>query len=153
MGHLEHVNRHVANFEQTVEDQLEQHELAFKEVGDHSTTVALSHNQVTDHVNYLLDMVDKMKQSWDNWAEWTPIDHEEEELGQEAQLPIREQPILVHQATSVDTSRTLLDVTPVYTPVQDTRDIQSIPINPKMMGAAERVSENVRKAPGTVHCL
>ena len=74
MKHLECLDRHVTKFEQAVEEQLEQHEATIKEVSDHSITVALSHNQVTDHVNHLLNTVEKMQRSWDTWAEWTPVD-------------------------------------------------------------------------------
>ena len=88
MKHLECLDRHITRFEHAVEEQLDHHEATIKEVSDHSITVALSHNQVTDHVNHLLSTVEKMQQSWDKWAEWTPVDQDKEE-GQEAQLPIK----------------------------------------------------------------
>ena len=131
MKHLECLDRHVTHFEQVIEDQFDQQEATIKEVSDHSTTVAASHNQVADHVNYLLQTVDKMQQSWDNWAEWTPVDQDKDD-GQETQLPIREEPVpdtqppmIEHHQSVVESSRTLLDVTPVYTPVQGTRDALS----------------------------
>ena len=123
MKHLECLNRHITNFEQTVEEQLDHHDVTKKEVGEHSTTLALSHNKMTDHVNYLLSTVDKMKKSWDNWSEWTPIDKEEEEEdSQEAQLPIREDPVQETQQPA------LLDITPVRTPVQSSRNIIPAPV-------------------------
>ena len=134
MKHLECLDRHITQIEQVIEDQFDQQEATIKEVSDHSTTVAASHNQVADHVNYLLQTVDKMQQSWDNWAEWTPVDQDKEE-GQETQLPIREElfpetqpPMIEHQQSVVGSSRTLLDVTPVYTPVQGTRDALLSPV-------------------------
>ena len=88
MKHLECLDRHITQYEQAIEDQLEQHEIAIQEVSDHSQTVADSHNQVADQVNHLLTTVDKMQQSWENWAEWTPVDQEQEE-GHETQAPVR----------------------------------------------------------------
>ena len=71
-----------------------------------------------------------MQQSWENWADWTPVDQEQEEgqeiqahvsveQGRHSQHPVMEtqQPVLDHS------SRTLLDVTPVHTPAQSVRDI------------------------------
>ena len=135
MKHLECLDRHITQYEQAVEDQFEQHEITIKEVSDHSLTVAHSHNQVADQVNHLLKTVDKMQQSWENWAEWTPVDQDQEE-GQEAQLPIRggprpdsQQPVIEGQQPVLDhSSRTLLDVTPVHTPVQGVRDISTPPL-------------------------
>ena len=88
MKHLECLDRHITQFEQGVEDQFQHHEASIKGVSDHSCTIATSHNEVADHVDYLLQTVDKMQQSWENWAEWTPVDQDQEQ-GQEAQLPIR----------------------------------------------------------------
>ena len=135
MKHLECLDRHITQYEQAVEDQFEQHEITIKEVSDYSLTVADSHNQVADQVNHLLKTVDKMQQSGENWAEWTPIDQDQEE-GQEAQLPIREeprpdsqQPVIESQQPVLDhSSRTLLDVTPAHTPVQGVRDISIPPL-------------------------
>ena len=128
MKHLECLDRHITQFEQDVEEQFDHHEATIREVSDHSVAVASSHNQVAEHVNHLLQTVEKLQQSWDNWAEWTPVDQDKEE-GQEAQLPIREelfpetqQPIREYQQPILDSSsRTLLDVTPVHTPMQGPR--------------------------------
>ena len=129
MKHLECLDRHITQYEQAIEDQLEQHEIAIQEVSDHSQTVADSHNQVADQVNHLLTTVDKIKQSWENWAEWTPVDQEQEEA-QETQAPVQEesrpfsqQPVMETQQPVLDySSRTLLDVTPVHTPAPSVRD-------------------------------
>ena len=129
MKHLECLDRHITQYEQAIEDQLEQHEIAIQEVSDHSQTIAHSHNQVADQVNHLLNTVDKMKKSWENWAEWTPVDQEQDE-GQETQAPVQEesrpfsqQPVMETQHQVLDhSSRTLLDVTPVHTPVPSVRD-------------------------------
>ena len=104
--------------------------ITIQEVSDYSQTVVDSHNQVADQVNHLLKTVEKMQQSWENWADWTPVDQEQEE-GQETQAPGREEPrplsqqpvMETHQPVLDHSSRTLLDVTPVYTPVQSVRDI------------------------------
>ena len=61
MKHLECLDRHITQYEQAVEDQFDQHEIAIKEVSDHSLTVAGSHNQVADQVDHLLKTVDKMQ--------------------------------------------------------------------------------------------
>ena len=129
MKHLECLDRHITQYEQAIEDQLEQHEIAIQEVSDHSQTVAHSHNQVADQVNHLFTTVDKMQKSWENWAEWTPVDQEQEE-GQETQAPVQEesrplsqQPVMETQQPVLDySSRTLLDVTPVHTPAPSVRD-------------------------------
>ena len=129
MKHLECLDRHITQYEQAIEDQLEQHEMAIQEVSDHSQTVAHSHNQVTDQVNHLLITVDKMQQSWENWAELTPVDQEQEET----QAPIREEPRYISQQPVMEpqqpvldhSSRTLLDVTPVHTPVPSVREINT----------------------------
>ena len=73
MKHLECLDRHITQYEQAIEDQLEQHEVAIQEVSDYSQTVADSHSQVADQVNHLVTTVEKMKQSWDNWTEWTQM--------------------------------------------------------------------------------
>ena len=135
MKHLECLNRHITQFQQDVEEQFEHHDATIREVSDHSLTVASSHNQMAEQVSHLLQTVEKMQQSWDNWAEWIPVDQEKEE-GQEAQLPIREEPVLEIQQPVIETqqpvldysSRTLLDVTPVHTPVQGVRDIPTPPL-------------------------
>ena len=137
MKHLECLDRHITQYEQAVEDQFEEHEITIKEVRDHSVTVADSHNQVADQVDDLLKTVDKMQRSWDNWAEWTPVDQDQEE-GHETQLPMqeeprpeRQQPVMETQQPVLDySSRTLLDVTPVHTPVpvQGARDISTPPL-------------------------
>ena len=135
MKHLECLDRHITQYEQAVEDQFEEHEITIKEVRDHSLTVADSHNQVADQVDDLLKTVDKMQRSRDNWAEWTPVDQDQEE-GHETQLPMREesrpegqQPVMETQQPVLDySSRTLLDVTPVHTPVQGARDISTPPL-------------------------
>ena len=135
MKHLECLDRHITQFEQGVEDQFQHHEASIKGVSDHSCTIAASHNEVADHVDYLLQKVDKMQQSWDNWTEWTPVDQDQEQ-GQEAQLPIREEPIPEGQQHVMEpqkpvldySSRTLLDVTPVQTPVQGGREINPLPV-------------------------
>ena len=70
-----------------------------------------------------------MQKSWENWAEWTPVDQEQEEY-QETQAPVQEesrpfsqQPIVETQQPVLDySSRTLLDVTPVHTPAPSVRD-------------------------------
>ena len=135
MKHLECLDRHITQFEQGVEDQFQHHEASIKGVSDHSCTIATSHNEVADHVDYLLQTVDKMQQSWENWAEWTPVDQDQEQ-GQEAQLPIREEPVPESQQHVMEpqqpvldySSRTLLDVTPVHTPVQGVRDVNPLPL-------------------------
>ena len=135
MKHLECLDRHITQYEQAVEDQFEEHEITIKEVRDHSVTVADSHNQMADQVDHLLKTVDKMQQSWENWAEWTPVDQDQEE-GQQAQVPVHEeprpegqQPVMETQQPELDySSRTLLDVTPVNTPVQGVRDISTPPL-------------------------
>ena len=106
-----------------MEDRLIQHEGAINSMSDHSKVLIDSHNQVSDHVNHLLDTVERLRQSWDNWNEWTPIDQEEEEV---TQLPIREEPTppVQEQPVGDHSSRTLLDITPVITPVQATREVQ-----------------------------
>ena len=129
MKHLECLDRHITQYQQAIEDQLEQHEIAIQEVSDHSQTVADSHNQVADEVNHLFMTVDKMQKSWENWAEWTPVDQEQEE-GHETQAPVQEesrpisqQPVMETQQPVLDhSSRTLLDVTPVHTPAPSVRD-------------------------------
>ena len=129
MKHLECLDRHITQYEQAIEDQLDQHEMAIQEVSDHSRTVAHSHNQVADQVNQLFDTVDKMQKSWENWAEWTPVDQEQEE-GQETQAPVQEEPrpfsqqlvTEIQQQVLDHSSRTLLDVTPVHTPATSVRD-------------------------------
>ena len=129
MKHLECLDRHITQYEQVIEDQLEQHEIAIQEVSNYSQTVAHSHNQVADQVTHLFDTVDKMQKSWENWAEWTPVDQEQDE-GQETQAPVQEesrpfsqQPVMEAQQQVLDySSRTLLDVTPVPTPAQSVRD-------------------------------
>ena len=122
MKHLECLDRHITQYEQAIEDQLEQHEIAIQEVSDHSQTVADSHNQVADQVNHLLNTVDKMQQSWENWAEWTPVD-QDQEVGQETQAPTEEEPRPIVQQSVLDhSSRTLLDVTPVHTPAPSVGD-------------------------------
>ena len=123
MKHLEYLDRHITQYEHAIEDQLEQHEIAIQEVSDHSQTVADSHNQVADQVNHLFTTVDKMQQSWENWAEWSPVDQDQEE-GQETQASIEEEPRPIVQQSVLDhSSRTLLDVTPGHTPVPSGRDI------------------------------
>ena len=132
MKHLECLDRHITQYEQSIEDQLEQHEIAIQEVSNYSQTVAHSHNQVADQVTHLFDTVDKMQKSWENWAEWTPVDQEQDE-GQETQAPVQEesrpfsqQPVMEAQQQVLDhSSRTLLDVTPVLTPAQSVRDDQA----------------------------
>ena len=132
MKHLECLDRHITQYEQSIEDQLEQHEIAIQEVSNYSQTVAHSHNQVADQVTHLFDTVDKMQKSWENWAEWTPVDQEQDE-GQETQAPVQEesrpfsqQPVMETQQQVLDhSSRTLLDVTPVFTPAQSVRDDQA----------------------------
>ena len=122
MKHLECLDRHITQYEQAIEDQLEQHEIAIQEVSDHSQTVADSHNQVADQVNNLLNTVEKMQQSWENWAEWTPVD-QDQEAGQETQAPTEEEPRPIVQQSVLDhSSRTLLDVTPVHTPAPSVGD-------------------------------
>ena len=69
-----------------------------------------------------------MQKSWENWAEWTPVDQEQEE-GQETLAPVQEesrplsqQPVMETQQPVLDySSRTLLDVTPVHTPAPSVR--------------------------------
>ena len=134
MKHLECLDRHITQYEQAIEDQLGQHEIAIQEVSDHSQTVADSHSQVVDQVNHLFTTVDKMQKSWENWAEWTPVDHEQEE-GHETQAPVQEESGPLSQQSVMETqqpvldhsSRTLLDVTPVHTPARSVRD-DSAPI-------------------------
>ena len=63
MKHLECLDRHITEFEQGVEDQFQHHEASIKGVSDHSCTIATSHNEVADHVDYLLQTVDKMQRS------------------------------------------------------------------------------------------
>ena len=73
-----------------------------------------------------------MQKSWENWAEWTPVDQEQDE-GQETQAPVQEesrpfsqQPVMEAQQQALDhSSRTLLDVTPVLSPAQSVRDDQA----------------------------
>ena len=116
--HLECLDRHITHYEQAVEDQLEQHEIAIQEVSDHSQTAAHSPSQMADQVDHLFNTVEKMQKSWDNWAEWTPVDQEQDE-GQETQAPVQEesrpfsqQPVMETQQPVLDhSSRTLLDVT------------------------------------------
>ena len=128
MKHLECLDRHITQYEQAIEDQLEQHEIAIQGVSDHSQTIANSHNQVADQVNHLFDTVDKMQKSWENWAEWTPVDQEQDEGQdhapvQEQSRPFSQQPVTEIQQQVLDySSRTLLDVTPVPTPAQSVRD-------------------------------
>ena len=129
MKHLECLDRHITQCEQAIEDQLEQHEIAIQEVSDHSQTVAHSHNQVADQVNHLFMTIDKMQKSWENWAEWTPVDQEQEE-GHETQAPVQEesrpliqQPVMDTQQPVLDhSSKSLLDVTPLHTPAPSVRD-------------------------------
>ena len=122
MKHLECLDRHITQYEQTIEDPLDQHEMAIQEVSDHSQAIAHSHNQVADQVNHLFTKMDKMQKSWENWAEWTPVDQEQEE-GQEPQAPVQEEARPFSQQPVLDSSsRTLLDVTPVHTPVLSVRD-------------------------------
>ena len=122
MKHLECLDRHITQYEQAIEDQLDQHEMAIQEVSDHSQTIAHSHNQVADQVNHLFTTMDKMQKSWENWAEWTPVDQEQED-GQEPQAPVQEEARPFSQQPVLDSSsRTLLDVTPVHTPVPSVRD-------------------------------
>ena len=135
MKHIECLDRHITQYEQVVEDQFEEHEITIKEVRDHSATVADSRNQVADQVDDLFKTVDKMQQSWENWAEWTPVDQDQEE-GQETQLPVQEesrpeceQPMIEGQQPVLDySSRTLLDVTPVHTPAHSGRDVYTPPL-------------------------
>ena len=127
MKHLECLDRHITQCEQAIEDQFEQHEIAIQGVSDHSQTIANSHNQVADQVNHLFDTVDKMQKSWENWAEWTPVDQEQDEGQDQAPVqeerPFSQQPVTEIQQQVLDhSSRTLLDVTPVHTPAQSVRD-------------------------------
>ena len=139
MKHLECVDRHVTDLEQNIEERLDNHEVSMTGMTNHSSTLLTSHNQLTDHVNYLLRAVEKIKQSWNNWDEWTPIDQEEEEEEEKevSQLPVREGllPVEREQSTPDYSSRTLLDITPVITPVQTTRDPQQ-----REQAGASRVS-------------
>ena len=114
----------------------EEHAITIKE-GEHSLTVANSHNQMADEVEHQLKTVEKMQQSWENWAEWTRVDQEqdqEEGLGahqtsQEESRPEVQQPMIEGQRPVLDhSSRTSLDVTPVHTPAQSVRDISTPPL-------------------------
>ena len=127
MKHLECLDRHITQFEQGVEDQFQHHEASIKGVSDHSCTIAASHNEVADHVDYLLQKVDKIQQSWENWAEWTPADQDQEQ-GQEAQLPIQEEPVPESQQHVMEPQHPVLDVTPVHTPVHGVRDVNTPPL-------------------------
>ena len=40
MKHLECLDRHITQYEQAIDDQLEQHEITIQEVSDHAQTVA-----------------------------------------------------------------------------------------------------------------
>ena len=40
MKHLECLDRHITQYEQAIDDQLEQHEITIQEVSDYSQTVA-----------------------------------------------------------------------------------------------------------------
>ena len=70
-----------------------------------------------------------MQRSWENWAEWTPVDQEQEEVQEtqalvhEESRPFSQQPVMETQQQVLDhSSRTLLDVTPVHTPAPSVRD-------------------------------
>ena len=126
MKHLECLDRHITQYEQAIEDQLDQHEMAIQEVSDHSQAIAHSHNQMADQVDHLSTQMDKMQRSWENWAEWTPVDQDHEE-GQEPQAPIQEEAQPFSQQPVLDcSSRTLLDVTPVHTPAPSVRNDHSV---------------------------
>ena len=87
---------------------LNKHEITIQEVSDYSQTVADSQNQVADQVNHLLkDGRKRCSNLGKNWADWTPVDQEQEE-GQETQAPVREeprppsqQPVMENPTTSV----------------------------------------------------
>ena len=110
MKHLECLDRQTTQHEQAAEDQFEEHEITIKEVRDHSLTTAESHNQVADEVNQLLETVDKMQQSWENWNEWTPIDQDQgQEEGQGAQLSAEEELRPEIQASVMESQQPMLD--------------------------------------------
>ena len=93
---------------------------AVQSMNYHCSALTTSHNELTDNVNYLLQEVNKMKQSWDNWNEWTPIDQKEEEESPTQEIPL---PTVQGHETIGQSSRTLLDITPVITPVQRPREL------------------------------
>ena len=54
MKHLGHVNKHVTDLEQNIEERLGDHEVTLTGMSNQSSNLITSHNNLTDHVNDLL---------------------------------------------------------------------------------------------------